>query len=76
MSPDVEGQDGTERSTIVSRLKDKVVKPAPTPETPEDTALYKVNEEVVMQAVEDHLNATSSQVANESSSSTSSVVRA
>ncbi|KAJ8698470.1 hypothetical protein PTI98_005176 [Pleurotus ostreatus] len=74
VSPDVEAQDRTERSTIVSRLQDKVVKPAPTPETPEDIALYKANEEVVMQAVEDHLNATSTQVANESSSSKSSVV--
>ncbi|KDQ29455.1 hypothetical protein PLEOSDRAFT_1038992 [Pleurotus ostreatus PC15] len=52
VSPDVEGQDGTEQ-------------------TPEDIALYKANEEVVMQAVEDHLNATSTQVANESSSSKS-----
>ncbi|KAF4601981.1 hypothetical protein EYR40_005182 [Pleurotus pulmonarius] len=70
--PDAEGKDEAKRS-MVSRLKGKLGKPAPTPEASEDIALYKANEEVVMQAVEDHLNTTSA--TDVSTSSQSSVVR-
>lgn len=74
MLPDIDGQDKTGSSTIVSRLTDKFVEPTPTPETPEDIALNKANEETVMQAVEGHLNIAAARVANESSSSKSSAV--